>query len=88
VKSNTCATPNFGDDKKIGLLCIFEELLHFKKKRKRPMYLLTLRDVNDVTLAWEMMYTYFHRWEAEQGFRFLKSEMGLEYPRLWFWTIV
>ena len=26
-----------------------------------------------------------HRWEAEQGFRFLKSEMGLESPRLWFW---
>jgi len=26
-----------------------------------------------------------HRWEAEQGFRFLKSEMALESPRLWFW---
>lgn len=46
------------------------------------MYLLTSLDVNDVVLAWEMMYTYFHRWEAEQGSSFLKSEMGLVSPRL------
>lgn len=31
------------------------------------------------------MFSYMHRWEAEQGFRFLKSEPGLESPRLWFW---
>lgn len=56
-----------------------------KKNYQGPMYLLTSIDVESEALAWEMMHTYFHRWEAEQGFRFLKSEMGLESPRLWFW---
>lgn len=60
-------------------------IIRDKKNYQGPMYLLTSLEVNDVKLAWEMMYTYFHRWEAEQGFRFLKSEMGLESPRLWFW---
>ena len=56
-----------------------------KKNYQGPMYLLTSLDVDSEALAWEMMYIYFHRWEAEQGFRFLKSELGLESPRLWFW---
>jgi len=56
-----------------------------KKNYQGPMYLLTSIEVETEQLAWEMMHTYFHRWEAEQGFRFLKSELGLESPRLWFW---
>lgn len=50
-----------------------------------PMYLLTSLNVQTATMAWEMVRTYAHRWEAEQGFRFLKSELGIESPRLWFW---
>lgn len=56
-----------------------------KKNYQGPMYLLTSLDIDSLKLAWEMMHTYYHRWEAEQGFRFLKSELGLESPRLWFW---
>lgn len=56
-----------------------------KKKHQRPMYLLTSLEVCSRSEAWQIMHIYFHRWEAEQGFRFLKSEMGLESPRLWFW---
>ena len=50
-----------------------------------PMYLLCSVDVQNAAAAWEMVRTYAHRWEAEQGFRFLKSELGIESPRLWFW---
>lgn len=60
-------------------------IIRDKKNYQGPMYLITSLEVDDVKMAWEMMYTYFHRWEAEQGFRFLKSELGLESPRLWFW---
>lgn len=60
-------------------------IIRDKKNYQGPMYLLTSIEVDTKQLAWEMMHTYFHRWEAEQGFRFLKSELGLESPRLWFW---
>ncbi|MCB0635760.1 MAG: transposase [Lewinella sp.] len=50
-----------------------------------PMYLLCSLNIHTAAIAWEMVTTYAHRWEAEQGFRFLKSEMGIESPRLWFW---
>ena len=56
-----------------------------KKSYQGPMYLITSLEVDSQKMAWEMMHSYFHRWEAEQGFRFLKSELGLESPRLWFW---
>lgn len=56
-----------------------------KKNYTAPMYLLTSLPIEQKTQAWEMLFTYMHRWEAEQGFRFLKSEMGIESPRLWFW---
>ncbi len=67
-------------DKQLTLVIIRD-----KKNYQGPMYLLTSLDIESEALAWEIMYTYFHRWEAEQGFRFLKSELGLESPRLWFW---
>jgi hypothetical protein len=60
-------------------------IIRDKKNYQGPMYLLTSIDVDTEQLAWEMMHTYYHRWEAEQGFRFLKSELGMESPRLWFW---
>ena len=61
-------------------------IIRDKKNYQGPMYLITSLEVDSEEMAWEMMYTYFHRWEAEQGFRFLKSELGLESPRLWFWN--
>lgn len=60
-------------------------IIRDKKNYQGPMYLLTSLKIDSLKLAWEIMSTYFHRWEAEQGFRFLKAEMGLESPRLWFW---
>lgn len=56
-----------------------------KTNYNSPMYLITSLVIENVAQAWEILFSYMHRWEAEQGFRFLKSEMGLESPRLWFW---
>ena len=56
-----------------------------KKNYTGPMYLITSLAIQNARQAWEIMFSYMHRWEAEQGFRFLKSEMALESPRLWFW---
>jgi len=56
-----------------------------KKNYNGPMYLITSLPIENATQAWEIMFSYMHRWEAEQGFRFLKAELGLESPRLWFW---
>lgn len=56
-----------------------------KKNYNSPMYILTSLPVQQAKQAWEICFSYLHRWEAEQGFRFLKAEMGLESPRLWFW---
>ena len=50
-----------------------------------PMYLMCSLDIQNAQTAWEMVRTYAHRWEAGQGFRFLRSELGIESPRLWFW---
>ena len=50
-----------------------------------PMYLLTTVKIDSKKLAWEMVHSYMHRWEIEQAFRFGKSELAMESPRLWFW---
>lgn len=56
-----------------------------KSNYNSPMYLITSLTIDNPHQAWEVLFSYMHRWEAEQGFRFLKSELGLESPRLWFW---
>lgn len=60
-------------------------IIRDKKNYTGPMYLITSLKIENAKQAWEILFSYMHRWEAEQGFRFLKSEMGLESPRLWFW---
>ena len=64
---------------------LFIVIVRDKKNYNSPMYILTSIPIKTPKDAWEILFSYMHRWEAEQGFRFLKSEMGLESPRLWFW---
>jgi Transposase DDE domain len=64
---------------------LFLIIVRDKNNYNGPMYLLTSIPIKNQQVAWEMVFTYMHRWEAEQGFRFLKSEMAIESPRLWFW---
>ncbi len=64
---------------------LFLVIARDKKNFNSPMYLITSVKIENANQAWQILFSYMHRWEAEQGFRFLKSEMGLESPRLWFW---
>lgn len=64
---------------------LFLIIVRDKRNYNSPMYLITSLAIEKPKQAWEILFSYLHRWEAEQGFRFLKSEMGLESPRLWFW---
>lgn len=64
---------------------LFLVIVRDKNNYNGPMYILTSLAIETAKNAWEVMFSYMHRWEAEQGFRFLKSEMALESPRLWFW---
>lgn len=50
-----------------------------------PMYLVTNLVIDSSQLAWQLLFSYMHRWEVEQAFRFHKSELGIESIRLWFW---
>lgn len=34
---------------------------------------------------WQVVFTCARRWQIEMAFRFTKSELALESPRLWFW---
>ena len=56
-----------------------------KNNYNGPMYIITSLPIQNARQAWEILFSYMHRWEVEQSFRFLKAEMGLESPRLWFW---
>lgn len=68
-------------DKELTLLIVRDT----KYKGQGPMYLLTSLSITTVSQAFEMLFSYMHRWESEQGFRFFKTELAIESPRLWFW---
>lgn len=54
-------------------------------KNRRPWYLLTNVEINCSKDAWDVIFSYARRWKIEQVFRFAKTEMAMESPRLWFW---
>jgi len=55
-----------------------------KKHHQAPLYLLTSVEITGHQQAWEMCHSYLHRWNIEQAFRFCKTELAMESPRLWF----
>ena len=56
-----------------------------KNKGQAPMYLLTTIEVNSIGMAWMIFFAYMQRWFVEQAFRFNKSELAMQSPRLWWW---
>lgn len=56
-----------------------------KNKGQAPMYLLTSLDIDSIGMAWMVFFAYMQRWHIEQAFRFNKSELAMQSPRLWFW---
>lgn len=70
--------PEFPDNQ------LFMVVVRDKRNHNSPMYLLTSLPITSVKDAWEVCHIYFHRWNIEQTFRFAKSELAMESPRLWF----
>lgn len=84
-----------GQMKKVGIL--FVSVKHAEldvplwlvvartRKGREPWYLLTNDPVNTNEDAWAVVLAYARRWQIEMAFRYEKSELGLESPRLWTW---
>ena len=62
-------------------LVIIRDKFHYNA----PLYILTSLPIHSAEQAWEVCFSYMHRWNIEQAFRFGKSELAMESPRLWFW---
>lgn len=54
-------------------------------KGQQPWYLLTNEPAETPHQIWQVVFAYARRWQIEMAFRFTKSELALESPRLWFW---
>lgn len=53
--------------------------------RPEPWYLLTNEPIETAADAWRIVWAYARRWQSEMAFRYNKSELGFESPRLWTW---
>jgi len=54
-------------------------------KGREPWYLLTNEPVLTAADAWRIVFAYARRWQIEMSFRYGKSELAMESPRLWKW---
>jgi hypothetical protein len=52
---------------------------------RTPWYLLTSEPIAVADDAWHLVLCYARRWQVEMTWRYQKTELGLESPRLWFW---
>lgn len=52
---------------------------------QEPWYLLTTEPVTTAENAWRVVYAYARRWQIELCWRYGKSELALESPRVWSW---
>jgi hypothetical protein len=52
---------------------------------RKPWYLLTNLPVVTDDDAWAVILIYARRWQIELTYRFAKTELAMESPRLWFW---
>ena len=50
-----------------------------------PWYLLTNEHIESADEVWAVVLAYARRWQIELTFRYGKSELALESPRLWTW---
>lgn len=51
--------------------------------KKKVWYLITNERVKTDSQAWEIVFAYRRRWQIETSFRYGKSELAMESPRLW-----
>jgi hypothetical protein len=50
-----------------------------------PMYLLTNEALHSSEAAWQIVFFYMRRWQVEMSYRFAKTELAMQSPRLWHW---
>ena len=50
-----------------------------------PWYLVTNEVVTNEEEAWQVVFAYVRRWHIEQTWRYDKSELAFQSPRLWHW---
>jgi hypothetical protein len=60
-------------------------LVAARVKGKESWYLLTSEVVPNAEKAWEIVFAYAKRWEIEEFWRYTKSELGIQSPRVWTW---
>lgn len=71
--------PEFPDNQ------LFMVIVRDKNNYNSPMYLLTSLPIISINEAWEVCFSYIHRWSIEQTFRAMKSELAVQSIRLWSW---
>lgn len=54
-------------------------------KGRKPWYLLTNEKIDTFDDAWWIVLAYARRWQIEMTYRFAKTELAIESPRLWSW---
>lgn len=55
-------------------------------KGKEPWYLLTNQPCQEADQLWSVVLAYARRWQIESCWRFSKSELAIQSPRLWLWA--
>ncbi len=56
-----------------------------RPKDRLAWHFLTNQPITSQEEAWAVIYAYRRRWQIETAFRYLKSELAIESPRLWSW---
>lgn len=54
-------------------------------KGHEPWYLLTNEPADTPADMWKVVFAYARRWQIEMAFRFCKTELAMQSPRLWSW---
>ncbi|RYG68286.1 hypothetical protein EON80_11960 [bacterium] len=66
-------------------LCPLHLIVASSGQKQEPWYLLTNEAISTQDEAWDVVMAYARRWQIEACFRFNKTELALESPRLWTW---
>lgn len=87
--------PRRGELRKVGVLAVLVTHPEYDTplwlvvargiKKDQPWYLLTPERVITAEAAWRIVMRYACRWRIELTFRYTKSELAMESPRLWTW---
>jgi hypothetical protein len=56
-------------------------------KGREPWYLLTADPIHTFADAWALVLAYARRWQIEMVWRYSKSELAMESPRVWEWDV-